>query len=68
MMELLKELKLDDYRQTIGFVSQDVFLLDGTVLENIIYGKHDATDEEIIIRFSDSTEIPEIGDVIKIST
>jgi phosphatidylethanolamine-binding protein (PEBP) family uncharacterized protein len=30
--------------------------------------KNCATDEEIIIRFSDSTEIPEIGDVIKIST
>ena len=29
--------------------------------------KNCATDEEIIIRFSDSTEIPEIGDIIKIS-
>ena len=34
-------------RQNIGIVSQDVFLFNGTVRENIAYGKSDATDEEI---------------------
>ena len=30
-----------------GFVSQDVFLFDGTVRENIAYGRPDATDDEV---------------------
>jgi ATP-binding cassette subfamily B protein len=32
-------------RGSIGFVSQDVFLFDGTVRENIAYGRPDASDE-----------------------
>lgn len=35
-------------RQNIGIVSQDVFLFNGTIRENIAYGKLDASDEEII--------------------
>lgn len=35
-------------RSSIGVVSQNVFLFDGTVKENIAYGNPDATDEEII--------------------
>lgn len=35
-------------RQNIGIVSQDVFLFNGTIRENIAYGKLDANDEEII--------------------
>ncbi|AOY76236.1 ABC transporter ATP-binding protein [Clostridium formicaceticum] len=35
-------------RQNIGIVQQDVFLFSGTVRENIVYGKIDATDKEII--------------------
>lgn len=57
----LRQLKLDEYRQTIGFVSQDVFLLDGTVYENIIYGKHDATREEII----DAAKIAEVHEFVE---
>jgi len=34
-------------RQNIGMVQQSVLLLNGTVRENIVYGKNDATDEEI---------------------
>ncbi|MEM5627533.1 ABC transporter ATP-binding protein [Bacillus wiedmannii] len=34
-------------RQQIGIVQQDVFLFDGTIRENIAYGKLDATEEEI---------------------
>lgn len=34
-------------RKNIGMVSQDVFLFNGTIKENIAYGNLDATDEEI---------------------
>lgn len=39
---------LDSLRQNIGIVQQDVFLFNGTIKENILYGKLDATDEEVI--------------------
>lgn len=35
-------------RQNIGMVAQDVFLFNGSIKENIAYGKLDASDEEII--------------------
>jgi len=35
-------------RQNIGIMQQDVFLFNGTIRENIAYGKIDTTDEEII--------------------
>ena len=34
-------------RKTIGIVQQNVFLFDGTIRENIIYGKPDASDDEL---------------------
>ena len=34
-------------RNNVGIVQQDVFLFNGTIKENIAYGKFDATDEEI---------------------
>lgn len=36
------------YRRNIGIVPQEVLLFGGTIRENIIYGKPDATEEEII--------------------
>ena len=39
---------LDDLRKTIGLVSQDVYLVDGTIAENIAYGTFDASMEAII--------------------
>ncbi len=44
----LKELKLDAIRTNIGIVMQESFLFSTTVMENIRYGKLDASDEEII--------------------
>ena len=44
----IQHVKLADLRQNIGIVQQDVFLFAGSVLDNIRYGKPDATMEEII--------------------
>ena len=45
----VRDVKLDDLRNNIGIVQQDVYLFAGTILENIRYGKPDATDEEVIM-------------------
>ncbi len=45
----IRKLKLDNLRNKIGIVQQDVYLFAGTILENIRYGKPDATDEEVIL-------------------
>ncbi len=44
----IREIRKDDLRRQLGIVLQDVFLFSGTVMENIRYGKLDATDEECI--------------------
>ncbi|WP_435361513.1 ABC transporter ATP-binding protein [Haloarchaeobius sp. DFWS5] len=44
----VRDLSLDSLRESVGYVSQDVFLFDGTVKENVAYGSFDATDEEIV--------------------
>ena len=41
----INELSLSALRNAIGVVQQDVYLFSGTVLENILYGKPDATRE-----------------------
>ena len=43
----IRSLTLDSVRRSIGIVQQDVFLFVGTIKENILYGRPDATDEEI---------------------
>jgi ATP-binding cassette subfamily B protein len=43
----VREFSLASLRQSVGLVSQDVFLFYGTVRENIAYGRPDATDEEV---------------------
>lgn len=40
-------LSLDSLRQTIGLVSQDVFLFEGTVRDNIAYGDPQASDDAV---------------------
>lgn len=44
----IKEIKKDDLRRSIGMVLQDTNLFTGTVMENIRYGRLDASDEECI--------------------
>ena len=44
----INKIKKDDLRHSLGIVLQDVNLFTGTVIDNIRYGKLDATDEECI--------------------
>ncbi|HSL47107.1 MAG TPA: ABC transporter ATP-binding protein [Anaerolineales bacterium] len=44
----IKHIKLSSLRKNVGVVQQDVYLFAGTVIENIRYGKPDASDAEII--------------------
>ena len=44
----LPELTFTSLRGAIGFVSQDVFLFQGTVRENLTYGRPEATDAEVV--------------------
>ena len=44
----VKNYKLKSLRTKIGIVPQDTFLFSGTIYENILYGKRDATEEEVI--------------------
>ena len=45
----IRKMKQAELRSQIGIVQQDVYLFAGTVMENIRYGKPDATDEEVIL-------------------
>ncbi|SFC86758.1 ABC transporter ATP-binding protein [Butyrivibrio sp. YAB3001] len=44
----LKEYDRRKFRQAIGMVLQETWLFNGTIMENIRYGRIDATDEEVI--------------------
>ncbi|MBI4839360.1 MAG: ABC transporter ATP-binding protein [Nitrospirae bacterium] len=44
----ISELNLSSWRRLVGFVSQETFLLNATVRENILVGRPDAGDDEII--------------------
>ncbi|VAW35007.1 Efflux ABC transporter, permease/ATP-binding protein slr2019 [hydrothermal vent metagenome] len=41
------DLKINQLRKSIGLVSQDIFLFDGSIKQNIAYGKDNTTDIEI---------------------
>lgn len=44
----VREVRLHDLRNAIGFVAQDAFLFDGTVGDNIRYGSFDADPEQVV--------------------
>ena len=44
----IRDVTLKSLRNNIGIVQQDVYLFAGTVYENILYGKPDATREEVV--------------------
>ena len=43
----IRDFRLTTYRDLLAIVQQDVFLFDGSVRDNIAYGRHDATDADI---------------------
>ena len=43
----IRDFRLRTYRDLLAIVQQDVFLFDGSVRDNIAYGRHDATDAEV---------------------
>ncbi|TPG89146.1 ABC transporter ATP-binding protein [Brevibacillus laterosporus] len=43
----IRDMKLESLRKQIGIVQQDVFLFAGTLRENIMYGKLNASDQEV---------------------
>ena len=44
----IREVTLKSLRDNIGIVQQDVYLFAGTIYENILYGRPDATPEEVV--------------------
>ena len=44
----IKQITLKSLRKSIGIVQQDVYLFSGTIYENIVYGRPNATREEVI--------------------
>jgi ATP-binding cassette subfamily B multidrug efflux pump len=44
----ITDYQIDDLRKRIGIVLQDTYLFSGTVMENIRYGRLEATDEEVM--------------------
>ena len=44
----IRDFKLRTYRDLLAIVQQEVFLFDGSVRDNIAYGRHSATDAEVV--------------------
>lgn len=61
----LKRLDLHSLRNALGFVSQDPFLFDGTIFENITYGFEDGVSESRLKeKVTEATKLAEIDDFI----
>jgi ATP-binding cassette subfamily B protein len=44
----IRDIKLDDLRNNVGIVQQDVYLFAGTIMDNIRYGRPGASDEDVV--------------------
>ncbi|SDB87131.1 ATP-binding cassette, subfamily B [Pelagirhabdus alkalitolerans] len=74
----LRDMRLDSLRQNISVVLQDTFIFSGSIMENIRFGRPDATDEEVkdaakvvgahefILRLGEGyqTEVEERGNIL----
>ncbi|WP_079492368.1 ABC transporter ATP-binding protein [Maledivibacter halophilus] len=45
----IKDIDIKSLRKNIGLVQQNIFLFTGTIKDNILYGRPDATDKEVIV-------------------
>lgn len=45
----IRKITLESLRRNIGIVQQDIYLFNASIKENILYGKLDATDEDVIL-------------------
>lgn len=43
----IQDVTMESLRKQIGIVQQDVFIFDGTIRDNVLYGKLDASEEEV---------------------
>lgn len=43
----IREIRIESLRKIVGIVQQEVYIFNGTVMENIRYARPDATDEEV---------------------
>jgi ATP-binding cassette subfamily B protein len=57
----LRDWPLQELRSHIGFVTQDTFLFNDTIRENLLYAKEDATDAELL----DAIERAGLGDFVR---
>jgi ATP-binding cassette, subfamily B, multidrug efflux pump len=46
--ENLKDINLHDFREQLGYVPQDAFLFSDTIRQNLLFGKENASEEELI--------------------
>ncbi len=44
----VRDVRLASLRDAVGYVGQETFLFDGTIAENVRYGRFDASDEEVV--------------------
>jgi len=50
----IREIRYNRIRRQIGFVTQDTYLFSGTIRDNLLFAKPDATDEEMIAAMRDA--------------
>ncbi len=57
--ELSTDIRYNHLRRQIGFVTQDTQLFAGTIKDNLLFVKPDATDEEITEAFKEGRDRPD---------
>ncbi|MCG3218939.1 MAG: ABC transporter ATP-binding protein, partial [Candidatus Heimdallarchaeota archaeon] len=57
----IKEYNLEDLRQNIGYIEQDIYLFPWSISDNIKFGKPDASDEKIL----DAAELAQVNEFVQ---